>query len=103
MTKTFDTFKDMKEMYADQNFGVMAKIVVDAAAKAQTMMAYCDYIAHLIQGSLKAEDTREESLLSSVGRSRLDLDSYGSLASTKKTIEVEDRNGKKYKITVEEA
>jgi len=102
MIKTFDTFKEMKETYADQDFGTMAKMIVDSANKATTMLAYCDYIAHLIQGSLKVEDTNEESLLASVGRARWDLDAHGALASTKKTIAVEDRYGKKYKITIEE-
>mgnify|MGYP006294309475 CR=1 FL=1 len=63
--------------------------------------AYCDYIASLIQSNLKANDT--EKLLSNVGRTQLDLSPTGSFVSTKKTIEVEDRNGKKYRITVEEA
>jgi hypothetical protein len=63
-------------------------------------LAYCDYIAHLIQGNLKANDT--EKMLSSVGRTQYDTDPSGSFASTKKTIMVEDRNGKQYKITVEE-
>ena len=65
-------------------------------------LAYCDYIAYLIQKELKTVDCNEQRLLSSVGRARLDLDASGALASTKKTIEVEDRQGKKYKITVEE-
>ena len=63
--------------------------------------AYCDYIASLIQSNLKANDT--EKLLSNVGRTQLDLSPTGSFLSTRKTIEVEDRNGKKYRITVEEA
>jgi hypothetical protein len=85
------------------DFNTMVKKMMDTANKATTMLAYCDYIAHLIQGILKVEDTNEENLLASVGRSQWDLDANGSLASTKKTIAVEDRYGKKYKITVEEA
>ena len=62
--------------------------------------AYCDYIAHLIVGNLKANDS--EKLLASVGRPQLDLSPEGSFRSTKKTIDVEDRFGKKYRVTVEE-
>jgi hypothetical protein len=41
-------------------------------------------------------------MLSSVGMVKYDTDPSGSFASTKKTIMVEDRNGKQYKITIEE-
>ena len=50
--------------------------------------------------NLKANDT--EKLLSSVSRPQYDLTDTGAFASTKKTIEVEDRNGRKYRVTVEE-
>jgi hypothetical protein len=66
----------------------------------KSYLVYCDYIAHLIVGNLKANDT--ERLLSSVSRPKYDLTESGGFASTKKTIEVEDRNGTKYRITVEE-
>ena len=64
-------------------------------------IAYCDYIAHTISKELKAIDS--EKLLASVASPQLDLTESGSFRSTKKTIEVEDRYGKKYRITVEEA
>jgi hypothetical protein len=64
------------------------------------MIAYCDYIAYLIRGNLKANDM--EKMLSSVSHPKLDLAASGAMLSTKKTIDVEDRSGKKYKITVEE-
>ena len=67
----------------------------------KSYIAYCDYIAHTIVGNLKANDTKN--LLSSVGRPEYDLNAEGSFVSTKKTIMVEDRNGKKYRVTVEEA
>ena len=67
----------------------------------KSYIAYCDYIAHTIVGNLKANDTQK--LLSSVGRPEYDLNAEGSFVSTKKTIMVEDRNGKKYRVTVEEA
>jgi hypothetical protein len=81
-----------------EDFKTMAKMV----AEPRIALAYCDYIAYLIQKELKAVDNNDQRLLSSVGRARMDLDASGALASTKKTIEVEDRQGKKYKITVEE-
>ena len=61
---------------------------------------YCDYIAHTIAGNLKAND--DEKLLSSVGKPEYHLTKDGGFASTKKTIDVQDRNGTKYRITVEE-
>jgi len=66
----------------------------------KSYVAYCDYIAHAIVNNLKANDT--EKLLSSVSRPQYDLTESGGFASTKKTIEVEDRNGRKYIVTVEE-
>jgi hypothetical protein len=66
----------------------------------KSYVVYCDYIAHTIVGNLKANDT--ERLLSSVSRPKYDLTESGGFASTKKTIEVEDRNGRKYRVTVEE-
>ena len=65
-------------------------------------LAYCDYIAHIISTNLKAVDTTSEKLLASVGRPQYDVSETGSFRSTKKTIEVEDRYGKKYRVTVEE-
>lgn len=64
-------------------------------------LVYCDYIAHLISKELKANDS--ERLLSSVSKPRADLTPQGAMRSTKRTIEVEDRFGKKYRITVTEA
>ena len=70
------------------------------AQPAFARLAYCDYIAHTISKELKANDT--ERLLASVSRPKYDLSESGSFQSTKKTIEVEDRFGKKYRVTVEE-
>jgi hypothetical protein len=67
----------------------------------KSYVAYCDYIAHNIVGNLKANDT--EKMLASVSRPQYDLTETGGFASTKKTIMVEDRFGKKYRVTVEEA
>lgn len=70
------------------------------AFKTKGIIAYCDYIANLITSNLKAND--DERLLSSVSKPKYDLTEDGSFKSTKKTIEVEDRFGKQYRITVEE-
>jgi hypothetical protein len=67
----------------------------------KSYLVYCDYIAHTIVNNLKANDT--ERLLSSVSRPQYDLTDTGAFASTKKVINVEDRNGHKYRVTVEEA
>jgi len=61
-------------------------------------MIYCDYIAHLINTALVND---KDELLEHVGHVRLDLDVHGAFSSTKKTIEVSDIHGTKYKITVE--
>jgi hypothetical protein len=66
----------------------------------KSYVVYCDYIAQVISKELKANDT--ERLLSSVSRPKYDLTKEGGFASTKKTIEVEDRFGTKYRIIVEE-
>ena len=66
----------------------------------KSYLVYCDYIANVISKELKVNDT--ERLLASVSRPKYDLTESGGFASTKKTIEVEDRNGTKYRITVEE-
>jgi hypothetical protein len=66
----------------------------------KSYLVYCDYIANVISKELKANDT--ERLIASVGRPQYDMNREGAFASTKKTIEVEDRNGIKYRITVEE-
>jgi hypothetical protein len=72
------------------------------AQPAFASLAYCDYIAHLVSKNLKAVDTTSEKLLSSVSRPQYDLTPDGGFKSTKKTIDVEDRFGKKYRVTVEE-
>ena len=62
-------------------------------------LAYCDYIAHTV---LKPALT-EDSFITEVGKVKMDLHKEeGYMLSTAKTIEVADRNGKAYRITVEE-
>lgn len=65
-------------------------------------IAYCDYIAHLISTELKTLDTASLKLLASVDRVQFDLGFHDEFLSTTKTIDVEDRYGKQYRITVQE-
>jgi len=66
----------------------------------KSYLVYCDYIANTIVNNLKTNDT--ERLLASVSKPQYDMTESGSFASTKKTINVEDRSGTRYRITVEE-
>ena len=85
------------------HFDTMEDIVNKFFAQpAFARLAYCDYIAHLISKNLKAVDTTSEKLLSSVSRPQYDLTETGAFRSTTKTIEVEDRFGTKYRVTVEQ-
>ena len=65
-------------------------------------LAYCDYIAWLISTELKTLDTAGQKLLSSVGRVQCDLGHFDEFVSTTKTIDIEDRFGKQYRITIQE-
>lgn len=84
-----------------EDFKAMAKMVVETTAKASSMLAYCDYIAHIISGKLRTHDS--ENLIRMVTKPKYDITSDGKFLSTKKTITVQDVNGKQYRITVEEA
>lgn len=86
-----------------EEFKKMADVINVAFRNAKSMMAYCDYIAELISKEMKSEDDKYMRLLSSVSRPLYDLGPQGQFQSTKKVINVEDRYGKKYTITVEEA
>jgi DNA-directed RNA polymerase delta subunit len=83
------------------NFKTMAEMA-NNVNDARKMIVYCDYIANLIQKNLKFDDSRYMSMLTSVGSMQYDLNPDGSFRSPTKTIMVEDINGNKYKITVEE-
>jgi hypothetical protein len=62
------------------------------------MKSYCDYIAHLITKIADRED-----ILADIGPVRLDLHPRdGYLMSTKKTVMITDRNGRRYRVSVEE-
>lgn len=65
------------------------------------MLAYCDYIAHVISRSFLND--KIENMIESVERTQWDLHPTGGyMVSTKKTIAMVDKFGKRYKITIEE-
>lgn len=70
------------------------------------MLKYCDYIAYTILKCLKDHkymNSRETYLGDLLGPVKMDLHpTEGYFLSTKKTIIVNDINGQKYRITVEE-
>lgn len=67
------------------------------------MIAYCDYIAKVVNESLKKDSVMVGlSYVDSVGKVNYDLGNNGEFLSTKKTMSVIDRNGKSYRVTVEE-
>ena len=61
-------------------------------------LAYCDMIAYSIKENL---ETNTKGFMK-VGDLNYDLAPEGYMQTTKKTLDVIDSNGKKYKITVEE-
>ena len=65
----------------------------------QIKLAYCDFIADKIKKSL---NTPDNDILAGCSSVKFDLDDDGCLRSTMKTLYAIDRNGKQYKITVEE-
>ena len=64
------------------------------------ILAYCDYISHIIQKNLKRID--QDAMIDSVGKVQFDLDRDGSYRSTRKIINVVDKHGTAYTITIEE-
>ena len=63
-------------------------------------LAYCDMIAYAIKETLPK---KTDDFISVEGGVQFDLAKEGYMQSTTKFINVYDVNGKKYKITVEEA
>jgi hypothetical protein len=63
-------------------------------------LAYCDMIAYAIKETLPK---KTDDFISVKGGVQFDLAEEGYMQSTTKFINVYDVNGKKYKITVEEA
>lgn len=64
------------------------------------ILAYCDYLSHIIQKNLKKNDV--EGFIDTVGKVQFDLNPDGSYRSTKKTLSVVDKHGTAYTITIEE-
>ena len=62
------------------------------------MIAFCDKAMHTIGAALQKDE-----YFTIVGHTTLDLYEDGSFRSTRKTRYFTDFNGKKYKVTVEEA
>jgi hypothetical protein len=82
---------------ADQQ--ALADIMGEIARPKPVALVYCDQIAHIIQRELASGWAG----FANVGRVEYDLHPTGGyLVSTKKTIRVTDRNGRNYRITVEE-
>lgn len=66
------------------------------------MLEYCDYIADKIKTYLREDSYRDVSLLRYVDKVNWDLHPEdGYMLSTKKTIKMQDKSGKWYKVTVE--
>ena len=67
------------------------------------MLAYCDYISALIREKLVGDTASTQTVIKDVSHVQLDLHpEEGYFMSTKKTVIVEDKNGKMYRVTVEE-
>lgn len=62
-------------------------------------MHFCDYIANVIKRAILTSD--QNPMIESVGPIEYDLDAFGAMKSTNKSIDVQDINGQKYRITVE--
>lgn len=79
--------------------------IIDAMSKPwkPIKLAYCDAIAMVINKALKSDATTFNSYIKNVGSTEWDLHPEdGYMLSTTKTIQVEDMQGKMYKVTVEE-
>lgn len=64
------------------------------------MLACCDYIATRIARCLPLNDP--QALIATVGKIKSDLLNDGTEASSRKTLDITDTNGKKYQVTVRE-
>ena len=62
------------------------------------MIAYCDKAMHSIGAALEKDE-----YFPIVGHTKFDLNEDGTFNTTKKTKYFTDFNGKRYKVTVEEA
>jgi hypothetical protein len=79
--------------------------IIEAMAKPwkPVKLAYCDAIAFVLRNALRDDVKSPMSYVKNVGGVQWDLHpEEGYMMSTAKTIMVEDKNGKTYKVTVEE-
>ena len=66
-------------------------------------LSYCDYIAQTIKKAVDHDSICADGLLAGCGSIKYDLDQVtGSLVTTTKTMNVADRNGRLYEITVKD-
>ncbi len=67
-------------------------------------LSYCDYIAYtILKPALDTDYDSNMGMLSEVGEVKMDLcKKAGYMLSTTKTIMVTDKNGRKYKVTIED-
>lgn len=84
--------------------GLIGDIVAAAAGMhraREKATSYTDYIAHVCAVALSRPDP--ERIINTIGQVRSDLhQQHGYSLSTKKTLEVEDRNGNRYRVTIED-
>jgi hypothetical protein len=64
-------------------------------------LEYCDYIATVISKTLIEDSTKMSTHIEDSTNPRLDLNNEGQYLSSKRTIQVMDRNGTTYKVTIE--
>lgn len=69
--------------------------------KLEKAKSYCDYIAATAWDALRSHDPM--GIIATVERVKPDLHPVGGyLVSTKKSIDVVDRNGNRYRVTIED-
>ena len=66
------------------------------------VIAYCDYIAHVIKEAINKDAGQPGSYLVGAGSIKFDVSVNGDYQSTKKSISVADCNGKLYEVIVRE-
>ena len=67
------------------------------------MLAYCDYIADRIRTWFRNDIVVGSEYIKNVDKVMMDLHpEEGYFLSTKKTLRIEDKNGKWYLVTIEE-
>jgi hypothetical protein len=85
----------------DYGAAVIPPLPDEPGPRLAVSLAYCDYIAYRVRDALLAYDS--ERILGDIGQIKSDLHSTeGYFISPKKTIAITDRNGKRYRVIVEE-